>query len=298
MEEININIEASIVDKFEAVVLSGGGSKGILSLGALYYHHQKGTFDMDYVKLYSGTSIGSAICLLLVCGLTPFEIFIEVCNLEQMVDIKNVADIWEVSATMGLLSISVLTDRLEPIVRKKLLMKYNWNSDKFPTLKELYNLTGKTLEITACNVTEIACEFFSHTTYPDISCIEPVKFSCNLPVIFQRIKYNDCYYVDGGLMNNFPLIQVDNGILKILGIVIIGTDLSMSDEQYIGYFYRLISMFSKGNTELRCELKGDNTTLVKIEYNKSSTFELNIPKDKKMDMFLTGYKIAENSDNI
>lgn len=283
-------------DKFDAIVLSGGGSKGILTLGALYYYHKIGRYDMDYVKTYSGTSIGSAINLLLVCGLTPFEIFIEVCNVEQLADIKNIANMWELSESMGLLSINILTDKLEPMIKKKLLSKYDWNSDKLPSLKELYTLTGKTLISTASNVTTIKCEYISYKTHPDICCIEPVKFSCNLPVIFKRIKYNDCYYVDGGLMDNFPLKCIDNGVIKILGIVISGIDLSMSDEQYIGYFYRLISMLPKGNTELRYQLAGNNTTLIKLEYNKSSTFELNIQKDKKMEMFLNGYKSAETTD--
>ena len=38
-----------------------------------------------------------------------------------------------------------------------------------------------------------------------MSVITAVRISCSIPVFFTPVKYNDCYYVDGGVTNNFPI---------------------------------------------------------------------------------------------
>ena len=50
------------------------------------------------------------------------------------------------------------------------------------------------------------------------------------------------------------------------------------------------------NTELRCDLIGSNTTLVKIKWDNASLFQFAIDPNKKMDMFLHGYQMAEYKD--
>lgn len=298
MEPLNI-------DKFKGVCLSGGGSKGICHLGTLWYYHHIGLYDPDYVEYYATSSVGFPISLLLVCGYTPFEIFIEVCNVENIIDftILKASNLYDVAEKFGALDISILTNKIEPLVYRKLSSKYGWNQQyengdkRFPTLLELYNLTGKTLIATGSNITDVKCDYLVYNTFPDISCIEANKITCCIPGVFQRIKYNGKYYVDGGISNNFPLRQIDDGNMKILGIVLSGTDLTVSDEHFTGYMYRVVATFARSNTELRCELAGKNTTLIKCEYNKVSTFDFNLTKDQKMDLFIAGYKTAESYHN-
>jgi len=74
-------------DFFKTVVLSGGGTKGLLILGALQYYYEKSYYNMDEVVTYCGTSIGSVISLLLICGYPPLDIFTEIyktCNFFDM----------------------------------------------------------------------------------------------------------------------------------------------------------------------------------------------------------------------
>ncbi len=56
---------------------------------------------------------------------------------------------------------------------------------------------------------------------------------------------------------------------------------------------RLLFMPAYANMALRCELCGDNTTLVKIEWiQNSSVFQTTMDTNKKMDMFLYGFRTA------
>jgi len=275
--------------KYDAVVLSGGGSKGLLTLGALHYEYEKGRFVMDHVKIYAGTSIGSVICLLLICGYSPMEIFTEVYKNDRIFEVGESQSIWDVVKFMGLMSIKGFSDRIEEMVKSKL--------GKIPTLLELRKMTGKTLVISVANITKMKCEYFTHKTRPDLGCVNAVKLSSNLPLIFQRIRYNDSYMTDGGLMDNFPLKYIDDGKMKILGIVTMGSDFSLPDNQFMGYFYRLLVMPMNANTELRCNLAKSNTNLVKLEFNNAPLFQFTMSSEHKMEMFIHGFNEAEREHN-
>ena len=186
---------------------------------------------------------------------------------------------------MGLIPISQFSDKIAKLVDAKF--------GYIPNLKELNQLTGKTLVAVASNVTKMKCEYYSHITRPDLSCVDAVKLSCNLPLIFQRIKYNEDAITDGGFMDNFPIKFVDDGISKILGIVTVGSDFSQPDDTFIGYFHRIMSMPIYSNTMTTCKSCEQNTTLIKMTWNNASIFQFTMNQDNKTNMFVHGFKCAE-----
>lgn len=277
------------IKKFEAVVISGGGSNGILSLGALHYEYEKGSYDPVNTRIYAGTSIGSVISLLLICGYTPMEIFAEVYTTDHFFDIAKMGSVWDIVKYMGLMPITVFAEKIEALVKRKF--------GEIPTLLELFTRTQKILVTAVANVTKMKCEYYTYKTHPETRCVDAVMHSCNLPLIFHSIFYNDSYIVDGGLMDNFPLRYIDDHRLKILGVVTTGIDFSLSDTKFTGYFYRLVVMPVNANTELRCALAKSNTKLIKIVRNKSSLKLFSMSSDVKMSMFWDGYSIAQKIDN-
>lgn len=287
--KIKINyMNENTEDFFKAIVLSGGGSKGLFTLGALQYYYEKKL--IDNVDIYAGTSIGAVICLLLVCGYTPMELFTKIFSVEYFFDILDFNTISDIIQFMGVMSIDRFTDKLKELIEEKF--------GCIPTLIELYELTRKTLVITVSNITKMKCEYYTYLTQPDLNCLDAIKYSCNLPLIFKSITYDGEYIADGGLMDNFPLQHVDDGKMKILGIISLGSDFSMSEAKFIGYFYRIMSLPMNSNTELRCKLVGVNTTLIKITNNDTPLFHFTIKSEKKMEMFLHGYKASENYNKI
>lgn len=275
-------------EKYNAVVISGGGIKGISSLGALHYEYEKGKYDPDHTKIYAGTSIGAVISLLLVCGYKPMEIFTELYKMENFFDVGSFYSIWDAFKHMGLMSISSFTNKIETLVKSKM--------GDIPTLLELKKRTGKTLVVTGANITKTKCEYYTHKTRPRLGCVDAVKMSSNLPLIFQRIKYDDCYIADGGMIDNFPLKYIDDKKMKILGIVTTGMEPALIDNQQMGYFMRLIVMPINANTELRCQLAGANTKLIKMKIN-SNMMAFALSSEEKMNMFVRGFSDAESIDN-
>jgi predicted acylesterase/phospholipase RssA len=275
-----------INEKFEIIVLSGGGSKGLLTLGALHYYYENGMYNKNDVRIYAGTSIGSVINLLLICGYTPIEIFNEIYKTDNFFDVEDYNNIKGVLTKMGLMSISRFINKVLELVIHKI--GYS------PTLNELKGITGKTLIVTASNVTKMKCEYYTPDTNPNLKCVDAVKLSCNLPLIFQRIRYRGDFITDGGLMDNFPIKYVDDGKSKILGIVTSGLDFSQDDNFFIGYFFRLVTMPAYANMKVRCDSCKDNTTLVKV--NWVSAFQTTLDATKKMNMFLYGFHSSEYKD--
>jgi predicted acylesterase/phospholipase RssA len=275
---------------FEGVVLSGGGTKGILTLGALHYYYEKGTYNHAHVQTYSATSVGTSISVLLLCGYTPIEIFIEVYKTHNLFQIPNNISIFDISKNMGVLPIESFSCKIKNMIESKLGF--------IPTLEELKGLTNKTLIATVSNVTKMRTEYYSHENNPTISSLLATELSCCLPVVFRRMKYGEDYMTDGGLTDNFPIKQIDDGKKKILAIATIipeSSDSHPPEDQFIGYFYRLMLLPVTTNNNLRLTSCGSNVTLIKIKYDVD-IFEVSISEDKKMDMFTIGYQTAEYKD--
>jgi len=270
---------------FNAIVLSGGGTRGIMHLGVLHYYFEAGLYDYDKVDTFVGTSIGSAICLTLACGLEPMELFTKLYQIESFFNKKS-QDFMGILKNCGLISLDPFMNLIEEIILTK--------TEKIPTFKELYDMTGKTLIITVTNVTTCKVEYFSRWTTPDLSTLVGVKISCSLPPIFPRIMYNDCWYCDGGLKSNVSPGQVKH-FSNVLMSVCAGTDMDSSPDYIGSYIYRLIVIPINTLTELRYkeyQFK-DNFTTVISRMNNIPVIGFTLPSDVKMNLFLAGYRDAE-----
>ena len=274
--------------KFEKVVLSGGGIKGLMELGAIHYFYENGLYDPEKVHTYAGASIGSVISLLLICGYAPMEIFTRMYTSEKFFDLGSGQSIWNIIEHTGLFPISVFSEKIRELIEEKM--------GSVPTLGQLKKLTGKTLIAVVTNVTEMRVEYFSPENHPELSSLDAVKMSCNLPLIFQKIMYHGSYYVDGGLLDGFPINQVDDCHTPILGVVVSGTDCSLKETNFIGYLYRLINLPINMITKLRYRNLGDNITLIKMECSNVPILQFSMPSEKKMEMFLQGFEEAKTVD--
>ncbi len=277
-------------DEFSIIVFSGGGSRGIAQLGSLHYFYEKKLYDPKKIKTYAGTSIGSVNSLLLVCGFTPFEIFTKLYSIDNFFGINIEASIWNIIKDMGLTSIDGFVENITKIVKERLHIDY------IPTLKELEEITGKRLITVATNISKSSVEYFSAKTTPDILCTTAVKLSCNIPFLFQRVKYNDDYYVDGCLVNNLPIDYVDVPIKKYKILAITTEDNKtnhiLANNSFFSYFYTILNIYVQTNTRLRYKHIGENITLINI-FCDNGTMNFILSEDDKMELFLRGYSTSK-----
>jgi predicted acylesterase/phospholipase RssA len=275
---------------FDGVALSGGGVKGIGQLGVLHYYLEKGLLDLSKVKYYAGTSAGSIIGLLLACGYEPMDILQIVYQKDNLLGMAlRTAQLLSVFTNFGLMSFQPIIDLVEKMVVDKLGFS--------PTLSELKEKTGKFFAITAVNVHKMRLEYFTPETKPNLKAISAVKLSCNLPLLCQRLMYNNDYFIDGGLGDNFPYEIIERRCKRILGVVVTGIVNNDSDQgkemNFVNYLYKITAFPINIMTHLRCRYLGDNITMVRFNYDGISMMDFSLDRKKKMDMFMKGYQEAE-----
>lgn len=178
------------------LVLSGGGVRGIATLGALNYLIEKNVLKMKYIRTITGSSIGGIISLLLNCKYTPNQIYEFMLSLDfkTMFDpnIKNL--LTSLGFDTGILFVNKL---------KQFLMDQNIDPDI--TFIRLYNLTKQKLTITATSLNNKTTKYFNYISTPHFHVIDVVRASMGIPILFTTVKNGDEHLVDGGLLDNFPL---------------------------------------------------------------------------------------------
>lgn len=73
------------------------------------------------------------------------------------------------------------------------------------TFQELFDKTGHELVVTASCVNRRMLRFFHRCCHPNMPIVQAVRMSMSIPLFFTPVKYEDAFYCDGGLLNNFPL---------------------------------------------------------------------------------------------
>lgn len=274
------------MNKYNVIVLSGGGSKAIAHLGVLHYYEEIGIFDMKYIEEARGTSAGAIISLLLICGYKAMDIMGYIYNIKHfMVENKN--SIWDILKKKGLIPIELILIHLEKMV-----------NDKFgyiPTMLELYKATGKTLIMPTINITKNRKEYISYKTYPNLNVVKAASMSSNLPFIFQEILHENNSYLDGGLADNFPSEGIPS-TKKVLGIVITGTDAAGTDISFLNFLYRTVMFPVNELTLHRSKNLGSNFTIIYMNINDVPVLELEMTGDRKMSIFMKGYSSAKIED--
>ena len=187
--------------EYDTICMSGGGIKGFAFIGALDYLNKKKIINIDNIKNWVGTSIGSILAYAVVCGfsITEMENFIiefDFTKTNPDISIDNIFISHGISDGK----------RAEFILRSFIQHKFNIDDITF---LELYKLTQKNLLIIGTNFTRAREEVFSHNTTPDMSVVTAVRISMSIPVFFTPVLYNNCYYVDGSITNNFPIKHCD-----------------------------------------------------------------------------------------
>ena len=198
------------------LVLSGGGMKGVIFIGALRYLYIENLHKN--ITHIAANSIGSFVALFIAFKLTIEEI-------EKIIydskDDKNLCYIptknyYKIISNLGLCSISNFMEHFKKIIR----VKYPDVNDTI-TFKEVSKKFGINLYFSTTNINRCENRIFSIDDTPDISVFTACEASMSIPLIFNPIAIEDEYYYDGAFSNNFP-IKIFSHVSKenIIGMVL------------------------------------------------------------------------------
>lgn len=271
---------------YNKLVLSGGGKRGLMLLGALEYIYQEKRNDISGIDTYIGTSIGSLINYLLIIGYEPKELIAYLISNNFFKNFKNI-NIVSLGNCNGGFSWEIIRKYLYELTHKK-LGKYNL------TLSELNKISGKTMICVTYNYTKQEIEYISHVTHPNLEYINALRMTSNIPLYFDRFVYEDCEYIDGCIVNNFPinlLSETDHALTLNITKMHINKDTNTFTNYILNLFTIIISNNVKNNID-NCKCKNIDTIF--FEGKNISTTDLYVNINDVFKIFSHGYSYAKD----
>lgn len=240
------------------LVLSGGGSRGIAHLGIIRFLE-----DLQVpISLISGSSSGAIAGALYAYGYSPEEI------LEIVREIKLFKLIKPAISKTGLLRM----EAAETLFRKYL------KQDDFAALKI-------PLIVAATDLCKGKTIYFTHG-----ELVRPLMASSCIPVIFDPVKIDGEWYVDGGILNNFPTQPLLHQCDKIIGCHSNPVDDTFRIGNVKTMFERtfLLAINSNSYNHVKdCDIFLEPPGLKKIK-----VFDMN----KATEIYETGYEYAKSRE--
>jgi len=197
------------MDEKEILVLSGGSLRGIAHIGVLKALEEKNY--LKNIKKIVATSAGGLIAAMFVIGYSPSEQE-EIFNTLDLKLLKNIKG-KKLFDGFGLDTGKKIIVTLEELIKEK-------NFDVNLTFEELFNHSKIELYLTTVCVNDRKLIYLSHLTHPKMPVIVGIRMSISIPVIFTPYLYENKLYVDGGMMNNFPVNFFKKEKKKIIGVLL------------------------------------------------------------------------------
>jgi predicted acylesterase/phospholipase RssA len=204
---------------YDTMILSGGGTKGLCSLGVLQYLQDSKRIDCSSVKRLVGTSIGAIICYFLAIGYSPIELVVYLCS-HGVLESLTINNFEQIVSGEGIYDYQILRNVYEKMTLEKM--------DVVPTLNEVYTRFGKELVMCTYNFTDRKTERLSYRTHPDLSCMDALRMSSNLPFIFSSFVYGDKEYIDGGVIENFSFSMLSS-LTSLTSLTSLSIDVDIKD---------------------------------------------------------------------
>lgn len=184
------------------LVLCGGGHILFYLIGMIksliYYKH----LQLKYLKTIFGTSagayIGLYVCLISanVLSIENVITFLLNTNWSSIFNISGLNSILELYSKKGIFDQTHILAGFPIEIQERL---------KTMTMRELYQLTNIHYSIFTVDINSYTSIELSAETFPDLPVITALHMSVAYPILFCPVFYQNACYIDGGILNNFPL---------------------------------------------------------------------------------------------
>lgn len=197
------------------LVISGGGPLGFRYIGSLEKLQKEGFWNIEDIESIYGTSVG-AIIGAFICLKYDWDTLNKyiVERPWQLAFKINPKQIFESYYNKGLFD-----KKLVEIIFKPLLEAKDLSLNI--TLKEFYEFSKIDLHIFTFELHKFQTVELSHKSHSDLGLLQALTMSSSLPGIFMPTIIENCCYMDGGVMCNYPLhhcLKVHTNKDEILGI--------------------------------------------------------------------------------
>lgn len=264
--------------KYHNIVLSGGSVRGISHIGALSKLVEAKLVDFSKLKAIAGSSVGSVIATLIVLGYSVKDLsdFIYQLDIPKLVK----PDIMLLINKYGVDNGHIIYNLFEKIITERTNVKHI-------SFLQLYELTGIHLTITGTCLTTKQVVYYDHINTPSFKVSVAMRISIGMPGFFTPIDIDGLCYVDGSVMNDYPINLFEDDIEHTIGIRI--NDIyDTSFSCFESYFSALMKLFMYNYYQTSPEYN-DNTINIVDTDNKTNIFNFNINNDTKTILYQSGY---------
>lgn len=238
---------------FSNIVLSGGGLAAVAYLGCLKYLHEDKSIRQT-LKNVLGVSSGAIFALILVLDLSYEE---TKDWLRKISDIRiNHIHVHSIKTLMQKYGLDEGSG-VEEVVRSLLSSR---DIDHDVTFSGLAKRFGKNLIIAAANVNTSNIEYFSIDRTPEMSVVEAIRASTAIPLLFTPVLFEQQYFVDAFIYDNFPFQYFKEHEHHTLGLNLISKQVTVNScvEFFTKMFYSVIHNHSYKKHENECVIECSN----------------------------------------
>ena len=183
------------------IVFEGGGVLGVAYIGAIEELHIRGMFAN--IKCFAGTSIGALTAMICACkpSLPVLQQLLLSIDIHRMLDVPCLLKAaYNIIAHKGVCPGAYALEW----IRTTLL---TLTGDPDITLEQLEDKFDTKLTICVVNVTKRRLEYITGKTHPTCSVAKLARAAMSISALYIPVDIfnNGDLYVDGGLLNNYPI---------------------------------------------------------------------------------------------
>lgn len=272
--------------EYNTVVLSGGAARGFGLLGAMQYIQDQN--KLGGIKKYIGSSIGAIIAYLICIGYTPTELMVILCQKHLLPEkMSKQIDIMNIFHGAGAVPYHIIQEFLEKLTIHKI--------KRYITLSELHTRFEKELVCCTYNATLFQPEYISYKSHPQLDCITALRMTSNLPFLFEVFTYDDYRYIDGGIVDNFPVGQVQDEDTAV-AVRVCMTPSTIPEKQEENMLSEILSMvfipmarIEHMTMEMMLNKRPD-MDIISVDIPSYMSYKFHLSHTNKFDMFSKGYE--------
>jgi predicted patatin/cPLA2 family phospholipase len=181
------------------IVFSGGGPSGLIVLGSIQQLQIQGFWNIDDIESIYATSAG-ALLGIIICLKYDWE------TMNTYFVKRPWHDAYPITAENLINSYSnkgIFNNKVFEIFYKPL-----FDAKNIPltiTLREFYEYSHIDLNMYSLELNEYKIQLVSHKTFPDLPLLTAIHMSCAIPMIISPVCFEGKCFVDGGILNNYPI---------------------------------------------------------------------------------------------
>jgi predicted acylesterase/phospholipase RssA len=275
------------------LVIGSGGINILCLLGSLKYLNENNL--LNNTKCFYGVSAGAILCTMLALDYTIDEMK------DFFINFNLLKFVGEYDITNFINNYGFSFGESRDIIGQSIIIFKLGEQNKDYTFKQLYDDTKKELNIFSTCVEDNTLWQFSHNSNENVPIWKAMATSCNIPFIFTPVHINNKTFIDGALINSFPMNYVNNNEMNnTIGLFI------NSNNNKIDYFdnipnlkYYLETYFLYITPKCKCHHLYKNTIEISLpEKYKNYTYKFDISNDDKNILIDIGYNITKDKYQI